>query len=583
MVDAVRPVFPGQYTFDAGLTANTYNSPNTALSGNGWATFLLGAMDSNSLTQSIPYQHLTSKFYGYYVQDDFKINSRLTVNIGLRGEYSGPLVDSQDRLTRTLNLTQPIPELSGAKSPALPAAVTALRTSSPTYNGAWIFTDSSHRGNWDPPKVLLEPRLGMALRVNDKTAIRAGWARFITPATLTAGFASNLLGSVNYDGFSAVTNSVAAIQGVPQEAFSNPFPTGLVQPAGKAFGTYTNLGNTANWYDPDFHPASNDRLNISVQRQLPAHMVLDVTYFMQFSRNIPYTLNLNLADPNIAYKLGPSGGSATTAKVTNPFYNLLPANQMPGTLRTQATVAVSALLTPYPQYSALNQWFTPGAGDHYRALQVSARRAYSNGLTFTIGVNYNHEELQGYYDDIATYARNLTWIPTATAKARMTGAVIYELPFGKGRHFMNNANPFIDGVLGGWTMSGLFTYNTGTPLRFGAAQVTGDPTLSNPTSGKWFDTSKVTVLPSFTPRSNPVQYSDLVGPRFVNLDMVLGKQFRLGERIRFELRGEAYNAFNAFTPALPTVSIANAHFGKCIGALAGTSGRQVQLNGRFTF
>ena len=148
---------------------------------------------------------------------------------------------------------------------------------------------------------------------------------------------------------------------------------------------------------------------------------------------------------------------------------------------------------------------------------------------------------------------------------------------------MNHVNPFIDGALGGWTMSGLFTYNTGTPLRFGAAQVTGDPAISNPTSGRWFDTSKVTVLPSFTPRSNPVQYSDLVGPRFVNFDMVLGKQFRLGERIRFELRGEAYNALNAFTPALPTVAIANANFGKCIGALAGTSGRQMQLNGRFTF
>jgi len=540
-------------------------------------------MDSNSSTNSIPYQHLKSTFFGYYVQDDFKINSRLTVNLGLRGEYSGPLVDIDNRLTRRLDLTTPIPALSGANTPVLPAAVTSLRTSSPIYNGAWIFTDSSHPGNWDPPKVLLEPRLGMALKVNDKTAIRAGWARFITPATLTSGFASNLLGSVNYDGFSAVTTSVAALQGVPQEVFSNPFPTGLVPPAGKSYGTYTNMGNTANWYNPDFKPAANDRLNISVQRQLPSHMVLDVTYFMQFSRNIPYTLNLNLADPNIAYKLGPSGGNATTAKVTNPFYNLLPANQMPGTLRTQATVAVSALLTPYPQYSTLNQWFTPGAGDHYRALQISARRAYSNGLTLTFGVNINHEVLQGYYDDIATFARNLTWIPTATAKARMTGAAIYELPFGKGRHFMNHVNPFIDGVLGGWTTSALFTYNTGTPIRLGSALVTGDPAIGNPTSGRWFDTSKVSVLPSFTPRTNPVQYDDLVGPRYVNLDMVLGKQFRIGERLRFELRGEAYNALNAFTPAAPTISIANANFGKCIGALAGTSGRQMQLNGRFTF
>ena len=577
-VDAQRPIFT-QFTFDAGLTANTYNSPNTALSGNGWATFLLGAMDGNSVAESIPFQHLKSTFFGYYVHDDFKITQRLTLNLGLRGEYSGPLVDYQDRLTRTLNLTTPIPELSGAKAPAMPDAVTALRTSAPIYNGAWIFTSSDHRGNWDPPKVLLEPRIGMALRINDKTAIRAGWGRYITPATLTSGFASNLLGSVNYDGFSAITNSVAAIQGVPQETLSNPYPTGLVSAAGKGYGAYTNMGNTANWYNPDFHPETNDRINFSVQRQLPARVVLDVTYFMVYSRNLPYTLNLNLADPSIAYK----NGNATTAKVNNPFYNLLPADKMPGTLRTQQTVAVSALVTPYPQYSTLNQWFTSGAGDHYRSLQVSAKRPYANGLTLTLGFNYNNEDGQGYYDDIATFARNLTWIPAQTSRARLTGAAIYELPFGKGRHYMSHANPFVDGFLGGWVVSALFTYNSGIPLRFGPALVSGDPSISNPTSSRWFDTSKVAVLPAFTPRSNPIQYSDLVGPRFVNLDMVLGKQFRITERVRLEIRAEAYNSLNAFTPASPTVSIANSNFGKCIGALSGTSGRQVQLNGRFTF
>lgn len=583
-VDAQRPIF-AQFTFDAGLTANTYNSPNTGVSGNGWATFLLGALDNAStsntaLAESIPFQHPRSTFFGYYVQDDFKVNSRLTLNLGLRGEYSGPLVDTEYRLSRKLDLTVPISPLSGANTPAMPAAVTSLRTSSPIYNGAWIFTDSSHPGNWDPPKVLLEPRIGMALKVNDKTAIRAGWARYVVPATLTNGFGSTLLGSVDYSGFSAITNSVAAIQGVPQEALSNPFPTGLLPAAGKSYGTYTNMGtSSALWYDPDFKPQTDDRLNISVQRQLPSHLLLDVTYYMQLSRNVPYTLNLNLADPNIAYK----NGNATTAKVTNPFYNLLPATQMPGTLRTQATVAVSALLTPYPQYGTLNQWFTPGAGDHYNSLQISLRRAYSSGLTVMMGFNYNKENAQGYYNDIATFARDLTWIPAQSAKARMTGAAIYELPLGKGRHFMANTNRLVDGILGGWNVSAVFTYNTGTPIRLGSAVVSGDPALSHPTSGEWFDTSKVPVLPSFTVRTNPVQYDDLVGPRMVNLDMTVAKQFRIAERVKFELRMEDYNALNALTPAAPNVSIGNANFGKCVGALAGTSGRQIQLGGRITF
>ena len=577
-VDAVRPIFT-QFTFDAGLTANTYNSPNTALSGNGWATFLLGAMDGNSLAESIPFQHIKSTFFGFFVQDDFKLNSRLTLNLGLRAEYSGPLVDAQYRLSRGLDLSVPIPALSGANAPQMPAAVTALRTSAPIFNGAWMFTDSSHPGNWNPPALVLEPRIGMALRVNDKTAIRAGYARYVVPATLTNGFGSTLLGSVDYSGFSAITNSVAALQGVPQETLSNPFPTGLVPVAGKSFGTYTNMGSSALWYNPDFKPQTDDRFNVSVQRQLPSHVLLDVTYYAQFSRNVPYTLNLNMADPNIAYQYG----NATTAKVNNPFYNLLPANQMPGTLRSQATVAASALLTPYPQYGALNQWFTSGAADHYDSLQISVRRAYSNGLTLISGFNANHEIGQGYYDDRATFARNLTWIPAQTSKARLTGAVIYELPFGKSRRFMSHMHPVVDGVLGGWGVTGLFTYNTGIPIRLGSVAVTGDPAISNPTSSRWFDTSKVSVLPAFTPRSNPIQYSDLVGPRFVNLDAVLAKQFRIVERVRFELRMEAYNALNAFTPADPVTSVTNASFGKTVGERAGLTGRQVQLSGRFTF
>ena len=214
-------------------------------------------------------QHIKSTFFAYFVQDDFKLNSRLTLNLGLRGEYSGPLRDSQYRLSRGLDLTTPIPALSGANAPQLPAAVTALRTSSPIYNGSWIFTDSSHPGNWDPPSVLLEPRFGLAFRVNDKTAIRAGYARYVVPATLTNGFGSTLLGSVDYSGFSAITNSVAAIQGVPQETLSDPFPTGLVPVAGKSFGAYTNMGtSSALWYDPNFKPQTDDRINTWIMHEV---------------------------------------------------------------------------------------------------------------------------------------------------------------------------------------------------------------------------------------------------------------------------------------------------------------------------
>jgi hypothetical protein len=576
MVDAARPAFT-QFYFNAADTANTYNSPDTSLNGNGWATFLLGVLNGNSTAQTIPIQHPRISYSAFFVQDDFKINARFTLNLGLRAEHNGPMTDVGDRLTQELDLTKPIPELSGANAPQMPAAVTALRGSSPTYNGAWIFTDSQHPGVLSTPTVLWEPRVGLAFRINDKTALRAGYARYVTPTSLTDSL--NILGSVYYDGFSATTTAIGAIQGIPQATLADPFPTGLVQPIGKGYGTYTNLGNSANWYNPDFKPETNDRINISLQRQLPGRVLADVTYFMNFGRNLPYTYNLNQVDPNIAYTYK----NATTAKVANPFYNLLPADQMPGTLRTQKQVAVSSLLTPYPQYGTLNQLMMTGAGDHYRALQVALRRPYANGLTLMVGFNYNNERDQGFYDDIASYNRTLTWIPANTARMRLTGSAVYELPVGKGRHFLSNTNRVIDGILGGWVVSSLFTYNSGTPLRLGSAVVNGDPALANPTSSQWFNTSAVSLLPAFTPRSNPTQYSDLVGPRIVNLDSTLGKQFAITERVRFELRLEAYNALNSLTLTDPNLTITSASFGKVTDERTGFYGRQIQFSGHVTF
>jgi len=120
-------------------------------------------------------------------------------------------------------------------------------------------------------------------------------------------------------------------------------------------------------------------------------------------------------------------------------------------------------------------------------------------------------------------------------------------------------------------------------LRLGSAVVTGDPSLSNPTSQRWFDTSKVSILPAFTRRSNPVQYDDLLGPRFVNLDLTLAKIFPIKERFKFELRMEAYNALNAFTGDNPVLNITAANFGQIIAQRPGVFGRQIQFTGRIIF
>ncbi|MBI4904451.1 MAG: carboxypeptidase regulatory-like domain-containing protein [Acidobacteria bacterium] len=572
---AARPR-PMAFVFNPALTSNTYNAPNTALSGDAWATFLLGALDGGSSISSIPIQRPVVDFVGLFWQDDIKLNSRLTLNVGLRYEFFTAMRDPERRLSRYLDLTVPIPDFQGANAPRLPTQATSLRTSNPIYNGAWNFTDDDNPNSWNAPKGLFMPRLGLAWRVDNNTALRIGYARYIVPATLTDGL--NILGSVPYPGFDANSTTIGPLQGIPQQRLNNPFPGGLVPVSGKSLGTYTNLGTATTWYQQDFNPGVNDRINISVQRQLPFRILSDTTFFMNIGRNHPYNYDVNQVDPRIGFRVQ----NAVQASVPNPFFNLLPATKMPGQLRTQANVAVSELLRPYPQYNSLTETLRGGIGNRYRSLQLQFQRPFVSGFNLVAGYNYNNSRNEEFYDNVDNFTNSLTWQPAPQARHRLTGAAIYQLPFGKGRSMMGNAHPVLDALLGGWAASTLFTYNSGAYLRFGGMLVDGDPGISNPTSGQWFDTSKFKVLPAFTRRTNPLQYDSVKGPRFVNVDATLSKDFNIiRERLKFELRGEAYNLLNSWTAADPNTAVTNAQFGKLVSSRAGIYGRQIQFSGRF--
>jgi hypothetical protein len=564
------------FNFSPAMTADDFVVSHTNLYGNGYASFLLGAMDSNSTVYTTPHKESHWNSYAAYVQDDFKLNKRLTLNLGLRWEYEAPLTDPQNRLGRYLDLTQPNPTLA-ANPVTLPTAVDQYRMKGPIFNGVYNFTTSDHRSMYDAPKFELLPRFGLAFRVDDKTAIRFGYGRFLFP--FAKSNYNNSLG-VAYPGLDASQSPLAPVLGVPQVFLQNPFPSTspLIPPLGNQYGANYGLGNSMTWFKQNFTPGKYDRFNFSVQRQLPNKMLLDVTVPVNIGSHLPLRYDVNLANPNIYY----TAKGTVAAQVANPFYQYATPITFPGTLRNQKTQSIYNLTVPYPQYGSLYYMDDIG-GDHYRALQVKVQRPFRDGYNFTFGYNYNREQTKQFFNDLNQYANRLAWREGTQPRHRITAAGIYELPFGHGRKYLNSGMPVLNLIAGGWQLSGSLTYHSGNYLTVGSYQMDGNPAISDPTIKRWFDTTKFHLNPAYTPRSNRYTYPGLTGPRFWDLDLSFAKDFAVYDRVKSQLKMSTYNSTNTLMRADPDMNFTSATFGQALRQASGQSGRQTEIGLKFFF
>jgi hypothetical protein len=591
-------MYPGKwsFTFPAALTADTYLSPDTKVVGSEYATFLLGALDQTSVVGYKVIHETQVNMYGAYLQDDWKVNRRITLNLGLRYELETPWTDPNNYGSIGMDLTKVNTDIQSSP-PVLPASVTALRTAAPTWNGAWNFVTPDHPGLWDTQKFVFMPRIGMALKIDDKTALRVGWARFVTPTEMLqnpSGIYSGGGGdwlSAPYMGYDTVQNPLALNNGVPQQTISNPFPSSnpLLAPKGNTYGKYYGLGeNNISWVNAQLKRAVNDRINVTFSRQLANQIVAEATYFTNIGRNLSmFARDLNAWDPRIGYNLPTASKSTMDANVANPFYNYLTSTLYPGPLRNNKNIATKQLLRPYPQYGGLWQTYDCNEGERYHALQLKAQRAFKNGYNFMVGYNYRREKQQGFYDELDQFLDKLTWLEGGPQIAMSTGtaaphhslsiAGTYELPFGKGRQFGASMPKALDYAFGGWQLVGAYYFNSGAYLVFGPMVATGDPHLDNPTPAKWFDTSMFSVLPAYTQRTNPRTYSDVRGPTYWDIQASIGKTFAVGEKFKTQMKLIAYNLTNHLNRANPDTVVTSTTFGRSYQQLTGTTGRQLEV------
>jgi hypothetical protein len=137
--------------------------------------------------------------------------------------------------------------------------------------------------------------------------------------------------------------------------------------------------------------------------------------------------------------------------------------------------------------------------------------------------------------------------------------------------------------VGGWNLAGVMTWHTGNLLSFGSMLVSGDPHVSNPGPNAWFDTTVFKQLPAYTRRTNPLDYSDIRGPQYFHIDGTLNKDFSVTERVKLQLKLDAFNALNNMNWNNPNMSVTSSQFGKSTDIYSQDYGRRLQLGARLTF
>jgi len=595
----------GDFRFTAQETGKDFTKAD-AVTGTPWASFVLGSLNVNANTTNVRYnvlQNANTEMYAFYFQDDYKVTRNVTLNLGLRYEYEGGLWDPLYRIPQRLDLSDPIPGMQAAVDPLMPAEVKSKMAESAgakgfIYNGAFHFTEDGNKRKTDMDKMGFMPRVGLAWRFSDRTVLRAGYARYIVPPSL-ANTERDTLGEIDLGGFTPTTAGPPLLAGVPQSYLANPFPLGIDPIVGKKFGRYTNLGGAVSVDEYEQKTPISDRFNVSFQRQLPGKFIADATYYINFVSRDQYNLNLNLMDPRLSYKYG----SALTATVNNPFFNYGTPETFPGTgLRNARTVSIGSLLVPYPQYGTITQTGTDLRRSRYQSLQLRGQRAFDHGLSFLATYAYVATKSQWFYDAQDEYDGRLTdysftvaqsggsGAPAVTSdpRHRFSTASTWQIPIGKGRRFGGNLSRGADYAIGGWELSGIFSYASGVPLIFTStiiapASVNQLSQQGSSASTKWFDTTGFAVAPSFTRRTNPWYYDNLKAPNFKNMDFSLAKRIPVTERIGVQLRFEAFNALNGMNWAAPNLTVTASDFGKTNAQASGYYGRQVQYSVRVQF
>jgi hypothetical protein len=586
----------GSYDFGTIYTRQTDQAATASPLGQDFAALLLGQPTGGLISSNGGRSNLY-RYHAPFVQDDWKVTRKLTLNLGLRYDYEPAPTERYDRNLNGFdpNLTSPIGAAAVAAYarnpiPEVPAA--NFRVS-----GGPVYPVEGKREFFQADKNNFQPRVGAAYQLNEKTVVRGGFGVYTVPVS-DRGY----IAGYNQLGFSLDTLLVAGNNdgtriGLNDPQFGtlfNPFPNGKDQPLGAGLGLYNGLGRalSASGSGITMSPfiqaqavnGQSRRWTIGAQRELPGQWLVDVNYVGTRSYNLSRAQNINAVPErylSTAVARDETNVRYLTTTVANPFAGLIP-----GTNFNNATIAREQLLKPFPQYGDI--WFLVADGrSWYDAASVRVERRFANGYTvqaaYTFSKFIEATGLRNQTDERPEKAISGVDVPHLIA---VSG--IAELPFGRGRRFGNDWHWAANALLGGWQLTGWYKYRSGNPLNLGNVYYNGDPsklrvTISKETlngaidrTGFYFTDAAVQrngVVDPTLQRSDPRINLDrnirtfpsrLTGVRnsasgILNLGLL--KDFAFGEKVRLQLRGELSNAFNTPVFGNPNLDPRNSAFG----------------------
>jgi hypothetical protein len=562
----------GTYYFDS-TWVKASSSATGNPTGSSLAAFLLG-LPSNSTSNGTSgytfnaFSTQDSYYYAGFINDDWHARPNLTLNLGLRWEHSTPSVERYNRQSNGFDPTAPNAVTVPAE--AAYAAVYAkndskypllVPVSAFTPVGGLYFATPHNRNSYNTPMDSFAPRFGLSWSPGwlHNTVIRAGTGIFYYPYPVV---------TQPQPGFTYTNPYVATNDNylTPATTLSNPFPTGLVYPPGSSLGVNTSLGQSISFYNQNLLNEYSYRWDLDIQHEFAKNYLLEVGYTGNHSVHLATSQSLAALPAQYLSTL-PYRDAATigalTANVTNPFTGLLP-----GTSLNSTTTSVSNLLRPFPEFSGITENYVNNGSSYFEQLSVSVRKRLSNGLQFL--VNFQHSRLMEKVSYLNNNPGAFNLEKRVSSYDRPNRLVLdetYDLPFGRGRTFLSNANGWVDGILGGWRIGAIYTFQSGAPLGWGNYIYYGgalDYDARNVNHA--FDTTQFNTISSQQLLDNlrtfPTQFNNLRTDITNNWDVNVSKTFSIYERLKLMYRAEAFNLANRAQFSSPGTTPTSGTFGQ---------------------